>query len=104
MIGLDAVRTVEASSTLAPTAKAMISPRLAPGDDPEPAFAAVRDLLERHVPWGAHLSITPGYPPGRPVQIDATRPAFDAARTAFTAAWDGADLLQIGTGGPSDRR
>ena len=99
VIGLDAVRTAEASNTLAPSAKAMISVRLAPGDDPEPAFAAVRDHLERHVPWGAQLTFTPGYPPGRPVQIDATGPAFDAARAAFTEAWDGADLLQIGTGG-----
>ena len=99
VIGLDAVRTAEASNTLAPCAKAMISVRLAPGDDPERAFAAVRDHLERNVPWGAQLTMTPGYPPGRPVQIDAVGPAFDAARTAFTEAWDGADLLQVGTGG-----
>ena len=99
VIGLDAIRTEEASNTLAPSAKAMISVRLAPGDDPERAFAAVREHLERHVPWGAQLTITPGYPPGRPVQIDATGPAFDAARAAFTEAWDGADLLHIGTGG-----
>jgi cysteinylglycine-S-conjugate dipeptidase len=99
VIGLDAVPTAEASNTLAPTAKAMISVRLAPGDDPESAFAAVRDHLERHVPWGAQLTITPGYPPGRPVEIDATGPAFDAARAAFGEAWGGANLLHIGTGG-----
>ena len=99
VIGLDAVRTAEASNTLAPTARAMVSVRLAPGDDPEPAFTAVRRHLEQHVPWGAQLSITPGYPPGRPVQIDATGPAFDAARAAFSEAWDGTDLLTIGTGG-----
>jgi acetylornithine deacetylase/succinyl-diaminopimelate desuccinylase-like protein len=99
VIGLDAVRTAEASNTLAPSAKAMISVRLAPGDDPERAFGAVREHLARHVPWGAKLTITPGYPPGRPVQIDPTGPAFDAARVAFTEAWDGAELLHIGTGG-----
>jgi acetylornithine deacetylase/succinyl-diaminopimelate desuccinylase-like protein len=99
VIGLDAVSTAQASNTLAPSAKAMVSVRLAPGDDPERAFAAVRAHLERHVPWGAELTITPGYPPGRPVRIDATGPAFDAARAAFREAWDGADLLQVGTGG-----
>ncbi len=52
VIGLDAVRTEAASNTLAPSAKAMVSVRLAPGDDPEPAFAAVRRHLEQHVPWG----------------------------------------------------
>ncbi len=46
---------------------------------------------------GAQLSITPGYPPGRPVDIDATGAAFDAARVAFSEAWDGAELLTIGT-------
>ena len=99
VIGLDAVPTAEASNTLASSAKAMISVRLAPGDEPEQAFAAVRQHLEQHVPWGAKLTFTPGYPPGRPVRIDATGPAFDAARVAYAAAWDGADLLQIGTGG-----
>lgn len=99
VIGLDAVRTAEASNTLAPSARAMISVRLAPGDEPEQAFAALREHLEQHVPWGAQLTITPGYPPGRPIQIDARGPAFDAARTAFTEAWDGAELLQIGSGG-----
>ena len=99
VIGLDATGTAEASNTLAPTAKAMVSVRLAPGDDPEPAFEAVRRHLEQHVPWGAQLTITPGYPPGRPVQIDATGPAFDAARAAFGEAWEGANLLTIGTGG-----
>jgi cysteinylglycine-S-conjugate dipeptidase len=99
VIGLDAARTAEASNTLAASAKAMISVRLAPGDDPERAFAAVRDHLERHLPWGAQLAITPGYPPGRPVNIDAKGPAFDAARAAFTEAWEGAELLHIGTGG-----
>ena len=33
------------------------------------------------------------------MRIDATGPAFDAARAAFGEAWDGADLLTIGTGG-----
>ncbi|HET6651403.1 MAG TPA: dipeptidase [Nocardioides sp.] len=99
VIGLDAVRTAEASNTLAPSAKAMISVRLAPGDDPEQAFAAVREHLARQVPWGAQLTISPGYPPGRPVQIDPTGPAFDAARAAFSEAWDGTDLLFVGTGG-----
>lgn len=99
VIGLDAVRTAEASNTLAPSARAMISVRLAPGDEPEQAFAAVREHLEQHVPWGAQLTVTPGYPPGRPIRIDAKGPAFDAARTAFTEAWDGAELVQIGSGG-----
>ena len=99
VIGLDAVRTELASNTLAPAAKAMISVRLAPGDDPDPAYAAVCRHLERHVSWGAELRITPGYPPGRPVQIDATGPAFDEARAAFREAWDGAELLVVGTGG-----
>ena len=99
VIGLDAAPTAGAGNTLAPSARAMVSVRLAPGDDPEPAYAAVRAHLERHVPWGAHMVMTPGFPPGRPVRVDTAGPAFDAARAAFKEAWDGVDLLEIGTGG-----
>ena len=36
---------------------------------------------------------------GSPCVIDATGPAYDAARAAFTAAWDGAEPVDMGVGG-----
>jgi cysteinylglycine-S-conjugate dipeptidase len=98
VIGLDATRTVDASNTLAPSAKAKISVRLAPGDSSEQVMARVREHLEKHVAWGAQVTFTPGEY-GEPTLIDATGPAYDAARAAFREAWDGVEPVDMGVGG-----
>ncbi|HET6483673.1 MAG TPA: dipeptidase, partial [Actinoplanes sp.] len=72
--------------------------RLAPGDDPKSAYAAVRAHLEKHVPWGAHVEVTLESD-GQPCVIDATGPVYDAARAAFRSAWDGTDPVDMGVGG-----
>ncbi len=97
-IGFDATRTADASNTLIPTVKAKLSVRIAPGDSVKRATDAVREHLEKHVPWGAQLTFTPG-DHGEPIQIDATGPAYDAARAAFREAWDGVEPVDMGVGG-----
>ena len=98
VLGIDAPRTSEAANALQPSAKAKISVRLAPGDDPKSAYAAVRAHLEKYVPWGAHLEVTLEAD-GSPCVIDATGPAYDAARAAFRSAWDGTAPVDMGVGG-----
>nr|WP_296064784.1 dipeptidase [uncultured Actinoplanes sp.] len=98
VLGIDAPPTQEAANALQPTAKAKISVRLAPGDDPKSAYAAVRAHLEKFVPWGARIEVTLESD-GMPCVIDATGPAYDAARAAFTAAWDGTAPVDMGMGG-----
>jgi acetylornithine deacetylase/succinyl-diaminopimelate desuccinylase-like protein len=98
VLGIDAPRTQEAANALQATAKAKISVRLAPGDDPQPAFAAVRAHLEKYVPWGAHIEVTLESG-GLPCVIDATGPVYDAARAAFATAWDGTTPVDMGVGG-----
>jgi len=98
VLGIDAPRTLEAANALQPTAKAKISVRLAPGDDPKSAYQAVRAHLEKYVPWGAHLEVTLEAD-GAPCVIDATGPAYDAARAAFRSAWDGVAPVDMGVGG-----
>lgn len=97
-IGFDATRTADASNTLIPSVKAKLSVRLAPGDSSQGAMERLREHLERHVPWGAQLTFTPGEF-GEPTQIDATGPAYDAARAAFRDAWDGVEPVDMGVGG-----
>jgi acetylornithine deacetylase/succinyl-diaminopimelate desuccinylase-like protein len=97
-IGIDVTSTKQASNTLIPAAKAKISLRLAPGDNAEKAMEALHKHLDEHVPWGAHLVFTRG-DLGEPTQIDATGPAYDAARAAFKEAWDGTDPVDMGVGG-----
>ena len=98
VLGIDAPPTREAANALQPRAKAKLSIRLAPGDDPTSAYAAVRSHLEKHVPWGAHVEVT-FESDGAPCVIDATGPAYDAARAAFRDAWDGAAPVDMGVGG-----
>ncbi|MDT5033147.1 MAG: cysteinylglycine-S-conjugate dipeptidase [Actinoplanes sp.] len=98
VLGIDAPRTFEAANALQPSAKAKLSVRLAPGDDPTSAYEAIRSHLEKHVAWGAQLEVTLEAD-GAPCVIDATGPAFDAAREAFRAAWDGVAPVDMGVGG-----
>lgn len=96
--GIDAPKVEGASNTLVPSARAKISLRIAPGDTTDNAVARLREHLEQHVPWGAELSFTV-VDTGEPTQIDATGPAYDAARAAFTTAWDGVEPIDMGVGG-----
>jgi len=96
--GLDAPKVDGASNTLVPTARAKISMRIAPGDTTENALDCLRRHLEERVPWGAELTFTV-VDTGEATQIDATGPAYDAARAAFTEAWDGTEPVDMGVGG-----
>ncbi len=96
--GLDAPKVEGASNTLVPSARAKISMRIAPGDTTENGIACLRRHLEERVPWGAELTFTV-VDTGEATQIDATGPAYDAARAAFTEAWDGTEPVDMGVGG-----
>ncbi len=96
--GLDAPRVDGASNTLTPAARARLSLRVAPGDTTENALARLTAHLEQHVPWGAGLTVTT-VDTGEATSIEATGPAYDAARAAFTEAWDGTEPVDMGVGG-----
>jgi acetylornithine deacetylase/succinyl-diaminopimelate desuccinylase-like protein len=98
VLGIDAPPTAEAPNALTPTAKAKVSIRIAPGDDPKKAFLAMQAHLDRHAPWGARVTLTLEHD-GSPCVIEAMGPAYDAARAAFAAAWDGVSPVDIGVGG-----
>ncbi|MFG1951009.1 dipeptidase [Micromonospora sp. NPDC048830] len=98
VLGIDAPPTAEAPNALVPAAKAKLSVRLAPGDDPQRAYAAVQKHLTEHAPWGAQVTVTIEHD-GNPCVIDADGPMFDAARDAFRTAWDGTAPVDIGIGG-----
>ncbi|WIN00663.1 M20/M25/M40 family metallo-hydrolase [Actinoplanes oblitus] len=79
-------------------ATAKVSLRLAPGDNPLLAYDAVRTHLHGHLPGGAALTVT--LESGTAPSVVATSgPAYDAARAAWTAAWDGTAPADIGIGG-----
>ncbi|WP_448629257.1 M20/M25/M40 family metallo-hydrolase [Cellulomonas soli] len=97
VIGLDAPRVATASNTITPRASAKLSVRIAPGQDPAAAMAAVRAHLLAHAPFGAQVTVTDGEL-GKPFQAPTDSPAMQAARWAFAQSW-GTDPVDIGVGG-----
>ena len=96
--GFDAPKVDGASNTLVPAARCRISMRIAPGDTTANAVQCLQAHLEKHTPWGATLTTTV-VDTGEATQIDATGPAYDSARAAFTDAWDGTSPVDMGVGG-----
>lgn len=98
ILGIDAPPTEGAPNALIPAAKAKFSVRIAPGDDAQRVYETMTAHLERHVPWGAQVTVTLEQL-GEPCVIDATGPVFEAARQAFAEAWDGVAPVDMGVGG-----
>jgi acetylornithine deacetylase/succinyl-diaminopimelate desuccinylase-like protein len=96
--GFDAPQVDGASNTLVPAARCRISLRTAPGDTTANAVECLQRHLEQHVAWGATVTTTV-VDTGEATQIDATGPAYDAARAAFAEAWDGTAPIDMGVGG-----
>jgi len=97
VLAIDSPPVAEAINQLLPSARAKVSLRIAPGDDPERAMMLLAAHLERHVPWGAEITVTPGAG-GEAIALMDEGPVYDAFRRAFAAAW-GTDAVSIGVGG-----
>nr|WP_284250307.1 M20/M25/M40 family metallo-hydrolase [Litorihabitans aurantiacus] len=97
VIGIDAPSVEHASNTLAATASAKISLRLAPGQDPLAAQEALTQHLTDHAPFGARVIIDPGSavarssrrPTARPCGRPAARSRRRGAPPPSTSAWVG---------------
>ncbi len=98
VLGIDAPTVQAASNQLVPVARAKVSMRIAPGDDPVRALDELAAHLESNAPWGAQVRVTKGAA-GRPYALKADGPAYLAARAAMTEAWDGRAPVDMGVGG-----
>jgi acetylornithine deacetylase/succinyl-diaminopimelate desuccinylase-like protein len=78
-------------------ARAKVSLRLAPGQDPAVAEDALRKHLEAAAPWGAQVTVEEGAA-AHPFAVRAAGPAFQAMRRAFEEAW-GVPPVDTGQGG-----
>ncbi|MDN5632122.1 M20/M25/M40 family metallo-hydrolase, partial [Kocuria sp.] len=95
--GIDVTEVDKASNTIAATARAKLSLRIAPGQDPKEAGEALRRHVEDNAPFGAHVRF----------ELEETGPAFRAdteaassqiALWAFEQAW-GRPAVTAGMGG-----
>jgi acetylornithine deacetylase/succinyl-diaminopimelate desuccinylase-like protein len=97
VLGIDAPSVRDSSNQLVPSARAKVSLRLAPGDDPAAAMDALAAHVESNAPWGAEVTVHRGAS-GNPYRIDASGPMYDAIRTSFSEAW-GRPPVDMGSGG-----
>lgn len=97
VIGLDVPSLRDASNQLVARARAKVSIRLAPGQDPQRVVRVVSDHLRAHVPWGLHVETEPGVATAAWV-TEPSGGAFEAAEQALRAAF-GADPAYLGCGG-----
>ena len=87
-----------AANVLLPVARAKVSMRIAPGQDPVAAQRALADHLVASAPWGVAVTCRPGTT-GTAVALVPSGPRADVAREAFTDAWDGTAPVHMGIGG-----
>ncbi|MBO0876019.1 MAG: dipeptidase, partial [Pseudonocardia sp.] len=97
VLGIDAPRVSEVANVLLPSARAVVSLRLAPGQDPLEAQRALHEHLRMQAPWGAAVTVTPGMV-GAPFALDPVGEVYDTARRTFAAAY-GNDTVEVGIGG-----
>jgi acetylornithine deacetylase/succinyl-diaminopimelate desuccinylase-like protein len=95
--GIDAPPADTAPNTLVPAARAKVSMRIAPGDDPAGARAALTAHLRAHAPWGAQVRVQPGGF-AAPFTARTGGRAYEAARSALEEAW-GTPAVDAGAGG-----
>jgi acetylornithine deacetylase/succinyl-diaminopimelate desuccinylase-like protein len=97
VIGIDAPAVEGATNALVPRARARVSVRLAPGQEPAEALAAVTAHLEAVAPWHVRATVTPGTV-GEGFRARTDGPAYAAAAAAMTAAY-GEEVVHYGEGG-----
>ena len=98
VLAIDATPLAKAINQLVPRARAKVSVRLAPGDDPVRAMKALVDFIESRPAWGATVTATP-HESGHPFSLAGTDdPRVDAFRKAFAVAF-GKEPVDIGVGG-----
>ena len=97
VVGLDAPAVAESINQLIPVARARVSVRIAPGDDPDRAMDALVSHLQNNAPWGAQVTVTPGAQ-GEAFALETEGTAADAFREGFREAW-GTEGVSIGVGG-----
>jgi acetylornithine deacetylase/succinyl-diaminopimelate desuccinylase-like protein len=97
VIGIDAPQVDGAANALIPRARARVSVRLAPGQEPDDAMRAVKAHFEAAAPWNVRVTLTPGTT-GDGFLARTDGPAYGAAAKAMAEAY-GKDVVHYGEGG-----
>ena len=95
--GIDVLSVEGAVNAVVPSARAKISMRLHPAQDPLEAQAPLVRHLEELRPFGIELEVRAAET-GKGFFAETSGPAYDAARAALASAW-GSDTVFVATGG-----
>jgi cysteinylglycine-S-conjugate dipeptidase len=95
--GIDAPSVMNASNTLSPSVTVRVSVRIAPGQSPTDALAAIKAHIAANVPFGARVDIT-DIDEGSPFLVDTGARAVAEVKSALAEAW-GVEPIEIGVGG-----
>jgi acetylornithine deacetylase/succinyl-diaminopimelate desuccinylase-like protein len=98
VLGIDAPTVAESSNQIVPRARARVSLRLAPGDEPVAARGALVEHLRAAAPWGVHVAFEADEA-GMGYMVDTATPAYRAAREALAEAFGGKEVMEMGSGG-----
>ena len=97
VLAVDAPPLGQAINQLVPVARAKVSMRIAPGQNPAAARDALVAHLEAAVPWGAEIVVTAGAL-GDAFALDTSDDASVIFKEAFRIAY-GNDTVEMGEGG-----
>jgi len=95
--GIDAQPVDQALNAVVPYARAKLSLRIHPEQDPEEAQTILVEHLRAMAPFGIPLKVTAAET-GRGFAATTTGPAYEAAGDALAGAW-GSATVQVATGG-----
>jgi acetylornithine deacetylase/succinyl-diaminopimelate desuccinylase-like protein len=99
VIGIDAPAIHGSSNQIVPVARARVSLRVAPGDDPLAANRALTDFLKANAPWGVQVTVERGaFETGWGYLVDTDTDAYRAGRAALEEAY-GREAVDLGSGG-----
>ncbi len=95
--GIDVLPVDKAVNAVVPYARAKVSLRVHPEQDPLEAQAALAGYLEGLQPFGVELTVT-ALETGSGFAAKTNGPAYDAAREALASAWGG-ETVTVASGG-----
>ncbi|MDT0424354.1 MULTISPECIES: dipeptidase [Streptomyces] len=98
VLGIDCPPVSGATPSVQAAARALVSLRVAPGQDAVKATELLTAHIERHTPWGARVTVEQ-VGQGQPFRADTTSPAYGAMARAMAVAYPGEEMQYAGQGG-----
>lgn len=98
VLGIDCPPVVGATPSVQASARALVSLRVAPGQDSVEVTKLLTAHIEKHTPWGARVTVEQSGQ-GQPFRADTSSPAYAAMAEAMEIAYPGQRMQIAGQGG-----